>query len=188
MNDQTDDRAHLWNLIQDIRFAMFTTRHGNGHLHSRPMTTQNGKLDVDDKLWFFMSRSSDPVSDLDDESTVNIAYADPNKDSYVSVSGTARVVEDKAKTQQLWSTITDAWFPGGVNDPNLALVEVTITHAHYWDVKEGKLTQLFLMAKASLTGTPPSLGESAEVRMNPAMGQGTSQVAGADAGLRRDAD
>ena len=215
MNHQTDDRAHLWQLIQDIRFAMFTTRHGNGHLHSRPMTTQNGKLDVDDKLWFFMSRSSDPVSDLDDESTVNIAYADPSQDSYVSVSGTARVVEDKAKTQELWSTIADAWFPGGANDPNLALVEVTITHAHYWDVKEGKLTQLFLMAKSSLTGTPPSLGESAEVRMAATSHDGgvqlsdtankeprreklggsqteskgsqtASQIAGTDPGLQRD--
>ena len=52
----TDSRAKLWGLIKDIRFAMFTTRHSNGHLHSRPMTTQNSHLDEDRNLWFFMSR------------------------------------------------------------------------------------------------------------------------------------
>jgi general stress protein 26 len=38
---------HLWPLIKGIKFAMFTTQHGNGHLHSRPMTTQN-KTMLDD--------------------------------------------------------------------------------------------------------------------------------------------
>ena len=55
---------------------------------------------------------------------------------------------------------------GGPEDPDLALVEVRITHAHYWDVKDSKITQLFKMAKATVTGTSPTnLGESAEVRM-----------------------
>ncbi len=38
-------RETLWKLIKDIRFSMFTVRHTNGHLHSRPMTTQNAGLD-----------------------------------------------------------------------------------------------------------------------------------------------
>ena len=41
MNDTSDQRKLLWKLIKGIKFAMFTTRHGNGHLHARPMTTQN---------------------------------------------------------------------------------------------------------------------------------------------------
>jgi general stress protein 26 len=164
--NETNSPEKMWDLIRDIKFAMFTTRHGNGHLHSRPMTTQNGKDDEDDRLWFFMSKRSDPVSDLETEPTVNISYADPGEDCYVSVSGNARVVDDRAKKQALWSKLTEAWFPGGVDDPDLALVEVDITHAHYWDVKENKMTQLFKMAKAAITGKPPAnMGETGEVRM-----------------------
>ena len=165
MATQTDSPEKLWDLIRHIRFAMFTTRHENGHLHSRPMTTQNGKSDEGDRLWFFMSRSGDPVGDLEAEPTVNVSYADPDKDRYVSVSGTAQVVEDKAKKQALWSKMTEAWFPGGIDDPDLALVEVSITHAHYWDVKDNKATQIFKMTKAAITGKSPSMGESGEVRM-----------------------
>jgi general stress protein 26 len=163
----TEARTTLWALIKDIRFAMFTTRHGNGHLHSRPMTTQNSNLDDDSNLWFFMSRGSEPVADLAHEPIVNVVYADPGKDSYVSVSGTAKVVEDLAKKQQLWSKMAEAWFPGGATDPDLALVCVTITHANYWDVKDSKIVQLFKLAKAAVTGKPPTdLGEHAEVRMS----------------------
>ena len=166
-NSSGESRELLWNLIKDTRFAMFTTRHPNGHLHSRPMTTQNSKVDEDDSLWFFMSKKGDPAADLAAESSVNVAYANPSKDSYVSVSGTAAVVEEPAKKQQLWSKMSEAWFPGGPTDPDLALVQVRISHANYWDVKESKIVQLWEMAKAVVTGKPPTeMGEHGEVRMH----------------------
>ena len=166
MNDSTDSRQHLWKMIKDIQFAMFTTRHGNGHLHSRPMTTQNRDLADDESLWFFMSRKSGPVDDLRADPIVNVAYADTDADTYVSVSGTAAVVEDLAKKTALWNKGSQAWFPGGPSDPDVALVQVQIVHANYWDVKESKLVQLYERAKARVTGQPPvDLGEQGEVRM-----------------------
>lgn len=161
-----DSREKLWELIKDIRFAMFTTRHPNGHLHSRPWTTQNSSVDQDSSLWFFASLKSEPVADLKTEPNVNVGYADTGADSYVSVSGTAAVVDDMAKKKELWSKMTEAWFPGGVDDPDLALVQVKITHADYWDVKESKIVQLYKMAKAAVTGEPPTgMGEHGEIRM-----------------------
>ena len=166
MIDHNAATETLWGLIKDVKFAMFTTRHGNGHLHSRPMTTQNSKLDEDASLWFFMSRRGEPVADLQADATVNVSYADPGRDSYVSVSGDAVIVEDLAKKKQLWSKLSEAWFPGGASDPDLALVQVKIMHANYWDVKESKIVQLFEMARAAISGKPTSgLGEHGEIRM-----------------------
>lgn len=163
---ETAGRDRLWKLVKDIKFAMFTTRHDNGHLHARPMTTQNKSLDEDNRLWFFMSRQGDPVDDIEREPMVGVVYADPSSDTYVSVSGTAAVLEDDAKKRQLWSKLAEAWFPGGPADPDLALVQVKIVHANYWDVKESKLVQLYAMAKAAVTGKPPTqLGDHGEVRM-----------------------
>ena len=165
-SDHGNDRERLWDLIKDIKFAMFTTKHGNGHLHSRPMTTQNGKIDEDSSLWFFMSRQGEVVKDIAAEPGVAVVYADTDADDYVSVSGQARVVEDMAKKQELWNKMTEAWFPGGVDDPDLALVQVSITHADYWEAKDNKLTQLFKMAKAAVTGHPPTdMSEHGRVHM-----------------------
>ena len=166
MKDTRNERELLWTLIRNIKFAMFTTRHGNGHLHSRPMTTQNEGLEADESLWFFMSKSGDPVKELKADPIVNLVYADPSEDTYVSVSGTAAMLEDAAKKKQLWNKLAEAWFPGGPTDPDLALVQVQIVQASYWDVKESKLVQLYEMAKAAVTGKPPvDLGEHGEVRM-----------------------
>jgi len=167
MDDRdTHSREKLWDLIKDIKFAMFTTHHRNGHLHSRPMTTQNRKVDEDSSLWFFMSAAGEPVADLRADPEVNVVYADPHDDSYVSVSGVARVVDNPAKKEALWSKANEAWFPQGPNDPDLVLVQVQITHADYWDVKSSKLVQLFAMAKSAVTGRPPrDLGSHGEVRM-----------------------
>lgn len=166
-DDEHDARERLWALIKDIRFSMFTVRHQDGHLHSRPMTTQNAGVDEDTSLWFFMSKAREPVTDLIRDPEVNISYADVGADSYVSVSGKAAVVEDLAKKRALWTKLAEAWFPGGAEDSDLALVRVMISHADYWDVKESKLVQLFKMAKATVTGVPPvGMGEHAQVHMN----------------------
>ena len=54
----------LHDLIKDIRFAMFTTRKDDGSLRSRPMTTQGDPGEEPGILWYFASRSGDPVSDF----------------------------------------------------------------------------------------------------------------------------
>jgi general stress protein 26 len=164
---ETHDIAKLWALIKDMRFGMFTTRHENGHLHSRPMTTQNRRSDEDDALWFFMPRGGEPFADLRRDPQVNVAYADPSSDTYVSVSGLADAVEDAALRRALWNTANQAWFPNGPDDAEVALVRVRITHAEYWDVHQNKLVQLYKMARSALTGQPPKdLGDYGQVRMH----------------------
>lgn len=152
-----DKTAHetLWELIKDIRFGMFTHRHGDGKLHSHPLTTQNKSLDAGRTLWFFVSRSGEVAHRVAADSLVNIAYADPGKDSYVSVTGTARLSDDRATIDRLWTKMAEAWFPSGPNDPDLQLLEVHIDEAEYWDVKDSKITQLFKMAKSLITDEPP---------------------------------
>src|ERR1700749_3903802 len=127
------------------------------------MTTQNPHIE-DGSLRFLMSRSGEPLDEFEGEDQVKVAYADPGSDTYVSVSGVAEIVEDRAKKLALWNKGAEAWFKGGVNDPDLALVRVRIEHADYWDVKENKLVQLVKIAKAAMSGQPPKLGEQGHVR------------------------
>jgi len=126
-------RQALWNDIKDCKFAMFTTRHANGHLHARPMTMQNTTLDSDDSLWFFMSRNSDSVTELAAESSVNVAYSPPGDARWISVTGTALLVEGGEKAKSLWSRAADVWFSGGPADPDLAVVQVRIVHVSEWE-------------------------------------------------------
>ena len=160
------DHETLWDLIKDIKFGMLTHRHSNGMMHSSPLTTQNKSLDENSTLYFFISRKSEMAGALGQDANVNVSYAHPGKDSYVSVSGKAVIAEDQAKKEELWSSFAKAWFPGGVNDPDLALLEVGIHKAEYWDVTESKMVQLAKMATAAVTGKQPQLGEHKELNLS----------------------
>ncbi|MEO5606604.1 MAG: pyridoxamine 5'-phosphate oxidase family protein, partial [Polaromonas sp.] len=118
-------------------------------------------------LYFFISRSSEIATQVVHDDHVNVSYTDPGKDSYVSVAGRALIVEDMGKKEALWSSMAKAWFPGGPTDPNLALLQVHISHAEYWNVKESKMVQVVKMVTAAITGTPPSsMGEHKELNMS----------------------
>lgn len=147
----------LWDLIKDIQFGMFIHRHPNGMLHAHPLTVQNKKLDEGHTLYFFISQSSELFTNVKSDGTVNVAFADKGKDAYVSLSGQASISNDRAKIEELFTPIAKAWFRGGVDDPDLALLTVNIHHAEYWDMKESQMVQLFKMAKAALTGNGPDL-------------------------------
>ncbi|HWL29434.1 MAG TPA: pyridoxamine 5'-phosphate oxidase family protein [Burkholderiaceae bacterium] len=166
--NEQQSRQQFRELIKDIRFAMLTTRGRGGVLHARPMTTQSSPADDEQgtgQLWFFMSRSSEAAEELTADPHVNVAYADTGQDAYVSVSGRARVVDDIAMKRQLWSKMNEAWFPRGVDDPDLALVRVDMTEAEYWNVTDSKLMQVARIALAAVAGDePPNVGDHVKVR------------------------
>ena len=162
--EQQKQHEVLWDLIKETRFCMLAHRHADGTLHSHPLTTQNRELGSDGCLYFFVARSTELGQRLRHDGNVNLAYANPDKDTWVSVTGSARVLEDAQKKRELFSTMAKAWFPGGPDDPDLELVEVQIAEAEYWNVKENKLLQLLKMGKAAATGTrPKKMGEHEEL-------------------------
>lgn len=156
----TDEQAKLWDLIKDTRFGMLTHRHGDGQLHSHPLTTQNKKFDEGAMLYFFVPKDGDIARHVATDPSVNVAYADTDADSYVSIAGQASLIEDQAKKEALFTTMAKSWFPKGAGDPNLGLLGVRILDAEYWDVDDSKMVQLYKMAKAAITGNPPNdMGE-----------------------------
>jgi len=130
----------LHDLIKNIRFAMLTTQGTEGMLHSCPMTVQE-VVDGSD-LWFFIRRSSAGALDIGRNPRVNVSLAEPQDQKYVSVSGSAQLTENPPKAKELWSPLYKTWFPKGLEDPELALLHVSIDRADYWDVPKGTMIQL----------------------------------------------
>lgn len=163
MSKDKTPHQRLWDMIKDIRFGMLTHRHGDGALHAHPLTTLNQGLGEQAILYFFVSRRTELGQRLRMDGNVNVAYADPHHDHYVSVSGQATLSDDAEARRRLFNPMAKAWFPGGPDDPELELVEVHITHAEFWDIPESKPTQLFKLAAAAVSGERPTIGEHHEV-------------------------
>lgn len=149
MKEQNDVQK-LGELIKGIGIAMLTTADDEGRLHSRPMANQN--RDFDGTLWFFTNAQSAKVDELERDHQVNLSYADTGDQRYISVSGRATMVRDKQKMEELWSLPLKAWFPKGLEDPNIALLRVEVEKAEYWDSPSSAVVQLIGFAKALATG------------------------------------
>lgn len=149
----TNDLSKLAEALKDIKFTMFTTIGEDGNLFSRPMATQKIETDTfDGKLWFFTDRNSPKVSNISNDQHVNLAYASPDQQKYVSVCGRAMMVEDRSMMEKLWSLPMKAWFPEGIDDPNIALLCVEVETAELWDSPPSKVVQLVGLVKAVATG------------------------------------
>jgi general stress protein 26 len=160
-SDQPEAIQRLWEKIEDVRFAMMATAEADGTIRSRPMTTLQG--DPAGELWFFTTNPSGKTAEIAEDQHVNLSYASADKNTYVSVSGTARVVRDPAKAKELWNPALKAWFPNGLDDPTLALLCVTIEQAEYWDGSSSKMVQLVGIVKALATGTEYDQGENEKI-------------------------
>lgn len=143
--------ARLWDLIDGVEVAMLTTVDPRGELLSRPLATI--EVDADDgDLWFFTSKDSPKVEQIQREQHVNVSYASPDRQTYVSVSGVATVSQDAKRIDALWSPAYRPWFPKGRADPRLALLRVRVLHAQYWSNDSGWIATAVGAAKAALKG------------------------------------
>jgi general stress protein 26 len=145
-------------IMKDVRTCMFVTTAGDGSLHAAPMTTQEAEFDGD--AWFIAGNRSETVQNLTAQPQVNVSYA--GSSSWLSLAGTATVVDDAERKAELWNTFTEAWFPEGQDDPSVVVVKVSGESAQYWD-SPGRLAMTLDMVKARVTGNPPKSGDTGTV-------------------------
>jgi len=167
------ERSHavkkLGEMIKDIDFAMMTTVEEDGTLRSRPMSTQQVEFDGD--LWFFTRESAPKVEEVENDRRVNLSYASPEDQRYVSVSGTAQVVRDRQKIEELWSPALKAWFPKGLEDPDIALLRVRVEQAEYWDSPSSTMMHILGFIKALATGQSYEPGENEKLDLSKRAGR-----------------
>jgi general stress protein 26 len=129
--ETTTALEHLSDLIADIDVAMLATVDRTGRLHNRPMMVLHAT--ADGALWFFTQGHSHIVDDVHAHHPVNISYVDSANGRYISVSGRARIVTDRAKKIELWERRLKKWLPNGAEDPSVVLIRVEPQEAEFWE-------------------------------------------------------
>lgn len=161
MPDHAETTQKMWAMMKDIGFAMMTTE-DEGALRARPMVAAQDEFDGN--LWFFTRASSHKVQEAEGGQPVGVTYADPGKQDYVSLSGNAKLVRDRATIDAHWQESLRTWFPGGKDDPDIAMLKVEIAMAEYWDAPNSTMVHAYGYVKSLLTGTPPKGGENEKLR------------------------
>ena len=152
-------------VIKDVKFAMMSTINSKGDLHAWPMTTSETSL-VGKEIWFIGDKSSDVVKDIQDNPKVGLSYATQDDKNYVSISGNAELSTDKAKLDELWSPVYNAFFEHGKEDPEVQLIKVVPHGAECW-LSGSTTINMFKMAAAALQDgkTAEGIGEQFSVSL-----------------------
>lgn len=162
--DRNEQIKKLRELVKDIEIGMLTTIDEDGTLHSRPMST-NGQVESDGTLWFFTYASSHKVTEVEQHQQVNVSFSAPSKQRYVSMSGTAQLVQDRNKIQELWKPELKAWFPNELDEPDIALLKVNVAKAEYWDAPSSWVAHTIGLVKAIATGEKANSGENEKINL-----------------------
>jgi len=148
----------LYELIDGIEIAMFTTRRSDGALVSRPMANQKRIADAD--LVFVTNLESHKLDDLANDPHVNVSYYRGRTREWVSVSGAARVSRDRKRIKQLYQPDWRVWFEdeggardGGPDDPRIGIILVSADSAEYLAIHKPRPGVLFEVVKGMVTGS-----------------------------------
>jgi general stress protein 26 len=159
------DLEKFYSLIEEIKFAMLTTRRADGHLESRAMANQKRASGAD--LWFVTADGGAKLRDIDHDPHVNLAYFNEGSYEWVSASGIARISRDRAKIRELYQPDWKAWFGqegdprhGTPDDPRMVLIGVDVHAAVFLEVNKPKPVVLFELVKGWLTGQAAEPGET----------------------------
>ena len=155
----TQQRGQLLELARESRLCMLTTTDAAGTLFSRPMTSQ--QVDDDVVVWFIASRDSRKAEQIGANPQASVTMTGDG--SWVSMSGRASVVDDLDKLRELWSSMAEAWLPGGPEDPDAVLVRLDVEGAEYWSSPDSRIATALSFVKAKVTGEPADIGGHAVV-------------------------
>lgn len=158
-SEKLDD---LFDIIDDLNIGMLVSEN-NGELRSRPMKAFTDSSTQ--TLWFLTKLDSPKVLEIANDSDVNISFACPKSQKYVSVTGTAFLSRDREHIDRMWSDDMAVWFDCDKADPNVAAIRVDIAVAEYWDGTSNSIARAWEVAKAKVTGDKPDLGDNETVRL-----------------------
>lgn len=123
-----DGREKLFKLVNKFRTGMLVTAAADGGLRGRPMALAEKESDVE--LWFATDKDSPKIAEIEADPRVAVTLQEGNV--FVSLTGRARVVRDRAKIEELWSESWKVWFEGK-DDPSLVLLNFVPDEGEYWD-------------------------------------------------------
>ena len=148
----------FWPRLDDVRAGMLNVNGG------RPVPMSHYPDRETNRIWFITAEGTDLVEALragPQDARYIIASGDGKLDA--RADGKASLSGNRDKLDEIWNAIAAAWFEGGRDDEDIALVCLDLSEAEIW-ATDGGLKFLYETAKANVTGQKPDIGDQGVLR------------------------
>lgn len=149
----------LRELLTDFPIAFMITV-DNGALTARPIGVVGDHAAFDGTLWFITDKRSRKVAAIERGATTTLLFQNDEDGTYLHLTGRAAVVDDRARLEELYTTLQRTWFPKGLDDPDITLLRFDADGGSYWDSHDSIARLAFAFAKSVVTGTPGKSGNA----------------------------
>ncbi len=75
-------------------------------------------------------------------------------------------MRDRKKIEELWKPEFKMWFPEGKDDPEIALLKVSLEKAEYWDSPSSIFGYALSFVSAVVAGKQADFGENRKLEFN----------------------
>ena len=152
----------MTDLAEDAKLCMFITALGQVPFNARPMALQD--VEEDGTCWFFSAADSQKNADIKGDNRVQLAFVNRPQSEFMTLYGTAEIIQDVEKAKELWNVFLTTWFDGA-DDPNLTMIRFKPEQGHYWDTKSNKMVQSISIAIGAIRGKMTDHGVEGEMRI-----------------------
>lgn len=154
---KTDAMAQLWDEIDDVHMVMLGSPDHSQHM--QPMAPQSAR--EENAIWFYTRKTSDIARAAANGGIVHMCLV--TDDYQACLDGDLRTTYSPAHIERYWSSMVEAWYPAGKDDPDLTMLRFTPRSAAIWASTGSKLAFGWEIAKAITTGEEPDVGYSTRI-------------------------
>ena len=119
-------KTKMWKAMADSPFVFLERKDARDE--AVVMTAQLDK-DADSAIWFFTTKDHS----LAQMGPAVATFAGKDNQIFARIDGTLSRETSQERLDKQWSKITEAFFPGGKDDPNLLMLRMDLTSAEIWN-------------------------------------------------------
>ena len=151
-------------MLEDFPIAFMVTVI-RGEVTARPIGVVGDHAAFDGTLWFITDKRSRKVEAIESGATTTLLFQNDKEGNYLQLVGRASVVDDRAKLEQLYTTLQRTWFPKGLDDPDITLLRFDAVEGNYWDKHDSMVRLAAAFAKSLMTRTPGKSGNAGTAKL-----------------------
>ncbi len=126
MTDIKTLKKEFWKTLSDSPF-LFLQLDSDPHT-AVPMTAQLDP-DADGEIWFFTSKDQHFAKG----GSATATFAGKDHDMFARFTGFLHREPGMERRKKMWSKSVEAWFPNGLDDPNLVMLRMELGSAEIWN-------------------------------------------------------
>jgi len=167
MSDKTltaaEAETEFWKHLKSSRTGMLGLDQPG--YHAQPMTAF--REEETGTIWFFTRTDTDLANDVNGGAkSAMFTYGSKDQEVWACIHGALSIDNNRGRIEEYWNPIVAAWYPGGKDDPHLALLRFDGEDGRIWLSDKGPVKFMYEIAKANLTKTLPDAGGVVDVNLN----------------------